>query len=94
MTRTGDWMHRLAEGMAGPEQPLPGRPLVEIAGDCRVLIENHRGVTRYGRELISVRVQYGQVEVCGCGLELARMTKDQLVISGRIQCVKLNRRGK
>lgn len=32
------------------DEPLPGLPLVEIAGDCRVLVERHMGVTEYGKE--------------------------------------------
>lgn len=73
-------------------EPVPGLPLVELAGDRRVLIENHCGVTEYGRDRISVRVCYGQVCICGAGLELARMTGQQLVISGRIDSVSLQRR--
>ncbi len=72
---------------------LPGQPIVEIAGERRVLIENHRGVKEYSRERISVQVAYGLVSVCGCGLELLRMTREQLVICGRIDGVALLRRG-
>lgn len=74
-----------------PDAPLPGLPLVEISGQDRVLIENHLGVTQYGRESISVRVKFGQIRVSGCNLELARMTKEQLVITGRIDGVSLYR---
>lgn len=92
MKRRGDWMERLTEGFDLPSEPMPGQPLVEVSGDCRVLIENHRGVTQYGRERICVKVKYGQVAVQGCGLELARMTKEQLIICGRIDSVTLLRR--
>lgn len=74
-----------------PDAPLPGLPLVELSGQNRVLIENHLGVTQYGRESISVRVKFGQIRVSGCDLELARMTKEQLVITGRIDGVSLYR---
>lgn len=87
-------LQRLADGADLPGEPLPGQPIVEIAGDRRVLIENHFGVKEYSRERIGVKVKYGELTVCGCGLELARMTREQLVISGRIDCVTLQRRGK
>lgn len=93
MNRRRGFLERLAEGADLPGEAMPGQPLVELAGDHRVLIENHNGVTEYGRERISVRVRYGQLVVCGCGLELARMTKEQLVIIGRIDGVTLHRRG-
>ena len=89
-----NWMQKLADGADLSGEPLPGVPIVEIAGECRVLIERHGGVTEYSRERISVKVRYGTVSVCGCGLELTRMTREQLVISGRIDCVQLQRRGR
>lgn len=87
-------LQRLADGADLSGEPLPGQPIVEIAGDRRVLIENHFGVKEYSRERIGVKVKYGILTVCGCGLELIRMTKEQLVISGRIDAVTLQRRGK
>lgn len=87
-----NWMQKLADGVDLSGEPLPGTPIVEIAGECRVLIERHGGVTEYSRERISVKVRYGMITVCGCGLELTRMTREQLVISGRIDGVQLQRR--
>ena len=75
-----------------PGETIPGQCLVEIAGENRVLIENHKGVTMYECDKIHVRVRFGELCVCGAGLELARMTKCQLVITGRIDCVALKRR--
>lgn len=86
-------MQKLAEGMELPAESMPGLPLVEIAGDRRVLVENHGGVCQYGPEQICVRVKYGIVSVRGRGLEIAKLSREQLVISGRIDCVSLNRRG-
>lgn len=85
-------MERLTDGLDLPSEPIPGQPLVELTGERRVLIENHGGVTQYGREKICVKVKFGQVSVQGCGLELARMTKEQLIISGRIDSITLIRR--
>lgn len=86
------WEQLALETELGAEG-IPGVPIVEISGDRRVLIENHYGVKVYSRENIVVNVKYGWVSVCGCGLELLRMTKEQLVIQGRIDSVGLRRRG-
>ena len=86
-------LERLTDSVVLPEESLPGQPLVELAGDRRVLIENHGGVTEYGREKIRIQVRYGQVCICGRELELARMTRDQLVVMGKIDSVILLRRG-
>ena len=74
-----------------PDEAIPGRPLVEIIDNCRVLIENHKGVNEYGRTLIRIKVKFGSICVCGSNLELSRMTKGQLIISGRIESVQLCR---
>lgn len=88
------FMERVADATDLQDEPIPGQPLVEIAGERRVLIERHCGVTEYGRQQICVKVKYGTVCVTGQGLELTRMTKEQLIISGCIECVKLERRGR
>lgn len=84
-------LERLTMAADLTDEAIPQLPLIEIAGDCRVLIENHMGVIAYGTEEICVRVKYGTIAVCGCRLELARMIKGQLVVSGRIDKVVLNR---
>lgn len=88
------WVQRLADTADLAGEPLPGVPVVELAGENRVLIEGHRGVSQYSREQITVKVRYGCVCIVGCGLELSRMSKEQLIVTGRIDAVKLIRRGK
>ena len=92
MGRGRNFFERLAEETDLSGQPLPGQPIVEIAGDRRVLIENHFGVKEYSKERITVKVRYGCVSICGCQLELLRMTREQLVIRGRIDGVSIQRR--
>lgn len=86
------WEH-MAENTELMTEPFPGQPIVEIVGDGRVLIEKHLGVKAYSREKIVVKTKTGAVCICGCGLELLRMTREQLVIRGRIDSVNLQRRG-
>ena len=89
-------MYRIMEFLADlaelETEPMPAQPIVEIAGDHRVLVENHRGVSAYSAERILINVSFGTVCICGCGLRLIRMTKEQLVIRGRIDTVSLQRR--
>ncbi len=83
---------RIVLGADLPGEHLPGVPVIEISGEGRVLIENHKGVTAYGCKEICVGVRFGMICVCGGNLELARITKHQLVITGRIDSVSLQRR--
>lgn len=92
MKQRNGMLERLADRTDLQGEALPGQPLLELYGDRRILIEHHRGVTEYGRERIQIRVRYGLICICGGCLELARMTSDQLVITGRIDSVSLVRR--
>ena len=89
-----NWMQKLADNADLSAESLPGVPIVEIAGESRVLIERHEGMTEYSRERICVKVCYGCVCVYGCSLELTRMSKEQLIISGKIDGVRIQRRGR
>ena len=91
MMGKGNFLERLSGAADMTDEPMPGVPLVEIAGGRRVLIEHHCGVSAYGPEQIRVRVKFGQICVCGAGLVLTRMIKGQLIISGRIDSVQLDR---
>lgn len=62
---------------------------MEIAGQNRVLIENHQGVLGYSMEEIQIKVCYGCVVVSGTNLQLMQMSKAQLVICGRIDGLQL-----
>lgn len=91
MRNSGGILGKLSWAADLPDEPIPGRPLVEIIDNCRVLIENHNGVNEYGCNLIRVKVKFGSICVCGSNLELARMTKGQLIISGIIESIQLCR---
>ena len=81
------WIDRLSHS----EEALPSQTVVELLGDGRVLIEHHSGITEYSRQRIQIRVKYGVLCVCGEGLELCKMTGEQLVILGRIDSLTLFR---
>lgn len=86
------FLELLADRAELETEPMPAQPIIELAGDRRVLVENHSGVRAYSSERILINVRFGMVCVCGCGLQLIRMTKEQLVIRGRIDSVSLQRR--
>lgn len=91
MLQSDKILGRLAWAADLPDEAIPGLPLVEIIDNRRVLIENHHGVNEYGESLIRVKVKAGTICICGCKLELALMTKGQLIINGVIESVKLHR---
>lgn len=91
MKRHKDLMDILTRNANLPTEPIPKVPLVEISGNKRILIENHKGVSVYKVNEIHVKVSFGCLQICGSNLELAQMTKQQLVITGLITDVSLCR---
>ena len=82
-------MDKMAFAVGLPGEAIPGQPLIEILGQNRIIIENHKGVVRYEKEEICVRVHCGQILIKGRNLQLMKMCKPQLVIRGRVECVQL-----
>ena len=85
------FLGRLAAVAYSQDEPIPGTPIIEIAGNRRVLIECHNGISQYTDRLVCVNVKFGFVQVAGESLEICRMTKDQLVISGCIDEITLSK---
>lgn len=83
---------RMGRGGKKVRESLAVKPLVEIYGAQRVLIEHHRGICQYGREEICVNVDRGCILVQGEGLHLARIAREQLVICGKIDAVRFSGR--
>ena len=92
MHHDSGWMERLALKVQLEEELLPGQSLIELLSDKRVLIEHHKGVIAFGNEEICVRLGCGILQICGQGLELEKMSNELLVITGRIQSLKIIRR--
>ena len=93
MGRRGDFFQRLTEQPDAAAEGLLKLPIIELASDSRVLVENHFGIKAYCREKILVNVKFGDICICGNGLQVLKMTKEQLVICGKIGSVSLHRRG-
>ena len=82
---------RISDATSLQTEALPGRPIVEVYSDHRVLIEIHGGILEYSPEKIQVRVRYGILCICGSCLEVTKMTMQQVIISGHINSLHLIR---
>lgn len=70
-------------------ETIPGASIVEMVGDFRVLIENHRGIISYSIQQIQIKTDLGVLSVSGEELSLAYMSDKQLVINGCVRGVTL-----
>ena len=92
MQLVGNWMERLALKAQMEEELLPGQSVVELLGDSRVLVEQHKGVTVFGGEQICIRLKFGILQICGSQLQVEKMSSDFLVVTGKIDSLKILRR--
>lgn len=93
MGRRGNMIERLTMYADLPLEYTSGMPVIELAGNSRVLIENHMGVSGYDQNKICVKVCYGVVAVHGTCLQIMHMNRYQLVIKGKVSGVSLNAGG-
>lgn len=84
-----NWADKIGAATDLQDECVPGLPIIEIAGDRRVLIENHCGVIEYGKQRIVVQIKGNYISVTGENLELTKMTPQQLIISGSVHSVEL-----
>ena len=92
MQRGARWMEHLALKAQMEEELLPGQSVVELLSDRRVLIEQHKGVSVFSCDEICVRLKFGILQICGHELELEKMSNEMLVITGRIDSLRIIRR--
>ena len=91
MKQQRHWMDRLTQQLdLDGEVDLDS--VVEVVGDRRVLVEHHKGIFLYQQDRIGIHVKYGDILVEGCGMEIVSMTGYQLVITGRIDGICIERR--
>ena len=83
MKKWNDFVRSILEST---EQQL-SCPIVEICGYRRVLIEQHQGVLRYETEQIQIKVRYGVISLSGKNLQLCKMCKERLIVTGVIDSV-------
>lgn len=64
------------------------RPRVEIIGNSRVVVENHRGIQEYDDGVLRVRCSGCEVRITGTGLTLTALSLDELAVTGTIVSVE------
>ena len=83
-------IYRAAEYMALPSEVL-GASQIEITGSRQVLLLGHKGIRLYSETEILVDLIDCAVRVTGNDLGIQAMTKQELLISGSVDCVSFVR---
>lgn len=79
--------HSVIDALELPKDILLGLPLLALEGNRTLCITNHRGLVRYGREVIVVAAHGGSIRITGRELVIPRFTKDIIEIRGYLEGV-------
>ena len=84
-------LQRLLDSSGLEEEGIPGQSVVELLGDRRVLVENHRRIIEYDLNRICLQLNCGAIQIVGCNLRLRAMTGRKLLITGKIDRIEVCR---
>lgn len=82
---------RLADALELQHDVALNLPVLHMTGGERLLMENHRGLLEYGRAKIRIASTAGTVEIAGEGLEIRSVGREDVLITGSIASVNINR---
>ena len=89
MDRKEPIFQRIIRSSELANQSLTAKPLIEIVGCNRLLVENHICIISYSLQEISVRVKYGRITIHGDRLRLAYISTDKIVVTGCLYDIQL-----
>ena len=77
----------LSERLGLPEDLLFASAKLTVIAGKRIMVENHRGILEYSPEHILLAVGRGKISLSGSDFVIDAMNKNEIIISGRLQCV-------
>ena len=77
-----------AERLEIPAFGLHGMPRLTLTGDRQLLVEQHRGLTRYSADCIELALHRGAVRLTGKRLRLVAMDREAVLIAGEIRSME------
>jgi sporulation protein YqfC len=83
---------RIADALELQHDVALNLPVLHITGNERLLMENHRGLLEYARDRIRIDSPVGVVEIEGEDLAIRSAGRDDVLVTGVIAQVRLNRR--
>ncbi|MGI9950811.1 sporulation protein YqfC [Moorellaceae bacterium AZ2] len=80
---------RLARFLDLPQDAVLDLPRLTLVGNSRLILENHRGLLVYSRELIRIKVTAGEIEIDGEDLMLRAVRPEAVAVEGTIRRITL-----
>ncbi|MDD2958279.1 MAG: YabP/YqfC family sporulation protein [Lachnospiraceae bacterium] len=80
-------MEKLTSDAMIPKDTLPGNTCVSLTGQKEVIIENYKGILEYTSEKLIIMTSRCKIEISGKHLEICYYAKEEMKVTGLIQCV-------
>ena len=78
---------KLEEILEIPVELRTDKPKITVLGFERVLIENYKGILEYQDYFVRLSSYIGNININGFNLKLDEMTKDDLLVIGKIDSI-------
>jgi len=62
-------------------------PSIRMMGDEELVLSNHKGIAEYSKEQVRVKTGIGVVKISGRGLEIREISREDIVVVGKIDAV-------
>ncbi len=72
-----------------PEEVVSNVPKITMIGFDEILIENYKGILEYEEIYIRINTHIGIVNINGFNLNLEQMSKDDILVTGKIDSITL-----
>ena len=63
---------------------LTSDSVIELVGDEKLTIENHRGILRYSDEEMQIKASFGTVCISGKNLSVSELVCEEITVKGEI----------
>ena len=62
-------------------------PSIRMMGNEELVLSNHKGIAEYGKEQVRIKSGLGMVKVAGKGLVIKEISREEIVVAGKIDAV-------
>lgn len=74
-----------------PREIDKGNSKITILSFDEILIENYKGILEYEEFFVKIQTEIGSVNINGFSLNLEQITEDDILITGKINSIDLER---
>jgi sporulation protein YqfC len=89
MKKMRRWVKQwMTERMELPADVMMDLPRITMVGHLHIYIENHRGVLRFSRDEMRLRLDDGQLLIRGSGFVIKTILPEEILLEGKIISVQ------